>query len=434
MRAGANAYDIPLDAVHGVLRAQRLVRAPGTPSTTLGVANVRSAVVPVLSLAALAGEQMALIPTGDDQAARLIMLDGRALAVEEVHGLAWVDAAALQVVDRLLTQASLSAASTNIKLARIAAEPTIRAQATEEGARGAATALASFWIAGQRVAVRLEQLHAALSCTSSNPVIGGGIAYGRGQLPIVNMPEALGALNPSARKSGLAVIRSTGGLFGLHVDRFAEVLRPQAADIDAAGPTLGRRFISHVVRLNDDRSLAAVLDIDALAALAREIMPLLPSEHQTFPASRTPSDADAMGGAERLLVFSAASRRYAAPLGCVEVVLRAPDRLAGAPGARTETIGVLNRRGEVTPVLSLSDGACGRWLVLMRLYGGRLALVVDTLPHLADSAMAPALPGGPSLFPHSVQLQDGGNAPVLDPSAPFAGIPEIAEAFLDTQR
>ena len=423
------SYDIPLETVRGVLKPQQLTPAPGAPSGVLGVANVRGAVVPVLDLTAFeAAEKPAAFLPDADKRQRLVMLDGQALAVDAVQGLAWVTAAAAQRLARLLALTNSSAASVSKKPDSLSSRPLARTLAPIVRTQEQPIALVSFQIADQHVAIRLKQLHATLRSFSPNPNGFGAIVYNGGRLPVISIAEALGGASPGAATDNrVAIVRSAGGLFGLRIDRFTGTLRPLVGDVDLAGPTLGRGVISHVVRLKGGAALAAVLNIETLAVLARRTAPLLPPEQARSPTMAMRPEART--GAERLLVFTLAGRRYAAPLACVEGVMRAPPAMTRAPGVLASGAGVLVMRGEVTPVLPVSDETKRSWLVLVRMAVGRVALAVEALPELASLEIGPSCPSGASLFPRAARLSEGGVAPVLDPGAPLGGIAHIADAF-----
>jgi purine-binding chemotaxis protein CheW len=106
---GGTAYAIPVEQACEVVRAPRVTRVPGAPPETLGIVNVRGAVVTVLDLSAIlhssravTGASVVLIEHG----ARLVgfavdaVRDVRALAVDAdgvvtSAGLVPLDAAAL---------------------------------------------------------------------------------------------------------------------------------------------------------------------------------------------------------------------------------------------------------------------------------------------------------------------------------------------------
>ena len=425
-RVGDRQLALAAADVAEVLRRPHLTRVPHAPASLSGMANLRGAVVPVLSLARLLGEE-------DREAgakARILLLDrspALGLAVDEVVAFAegadrpaggtplLLDrdgARRLIDLDQLLAQEF----SQFRRRAAVAALPAAAAAPAEP--LGREIALLGLELAGQDYALPIEAVveilalpPEILSLPSSGDASLGIVAYRDGLLPLVSLRVLLG-LAPAGRTGRTIVLRIGAALVGLVADQVKGVLR-------APEPAVGKVPAA----LNRGAGEARIQAIYRAAGGARLISILSP-EHlfQDEMTARILADGrrkkdDAMAeqataGRERFVVFRLGDETYGLPIAAVEEVVRLPEPVTRVPRAPDFVEGVMSLRGRIVPLIDLrrrfeAEGETTpgrRRVVVTRLRGVLAGFIVDAVSEIADLAQdllaaAPDFPvaaGGPT--------------------------------------
>lgn len=412
-RAGGERLALPAAALDSIQPPAPLTRVPRAPDCLLGMASLRGAAVPVVSLARLLGREEA--PAG--RAARLLLLRGRApmaLAVEAVLGLA--DDAAPLALEALLARAFAAPAAPAAPLAPARPDPMPACGAVG----GAVLSLLRCRVAGQDFALPLEAVETVLRLPPGFAPMPGlghaalGVLPHRGRpLPLLSLAALLGrgAALPGHGARILVLCRE-GARAGLVVEAVRGTLAVPEAAVEPVPPILahglGEGRVAAIARLEEGRRLLPILAPAPLlegappapAAEAAEVAPL------------------AAGEGERVLLLRLGERDFALPLAAVEEVRRATAALARLPQAPGETpeglAGLMTLRGEPLPVmdlrrlLGLPPAAWGGRVVVARLDGLRVALAVDAVPGLRSLPRA-ALAASPRAA--------GGAAPLVEAGA-----------------
>ncbi|MFC4167912.1 chemotaxis protein CheW [Teichococcus aestuarii] len=430
-RAGGERLTLPAVALEGIQPCVPLTRVPRAPEWLLGMASLRGAPVPVVSLARLLGREEA--PPG--RAARLVLLRGGtplALSVEAVLGLA--DGEAPLDLAALLARAVMPRAQQEPVLAT----PAMPVRAVAEDAT---LALLGCRAGGQDFAVPLEAVETVLRLPPGfAPLLGlGAAALGvvpyRGQaLPLLALDALLGrgvaAPGPGAR---ILVLRQGMARAGLVVEAVRGILAVPEPAVEPVPPLLlrglrrngegqggegeqgeGRGRIAAIARLEEGRRLLPIL---APASLLEGAAPA--------PAPETGQEAApaALEEGGRVLLLRLEEQDYALPLAAVAELAPAPAALPRLPQAPEGLAGVMTLRGEPLPVLDLrrllglpAAARVGRVVVVAWLEGLRVALMVDAvtgLRRLPGAARTPV----PVPVPHAA----AGAAPLVEGAAGLPG-------------
>jgi purine-binding chemotaxis protein CheW len=356
--------------VSEVFRRPRITRVPGGPASLLGIAGLRGAATPVVSLARLLGWEDA-----ESIEARLLLLSGEqpiALCVDRVGTLAGLPAAetqggrtafgrlyaledsAMRVLDldALLREAFTSGFSD--RRGRTAGAR-IEHQAGEAETQ---VALLAFELGGQAYALPLEEVAEVLTLPDRLAAIAGsdeatlGVLNLRGRLlPVVSLHRLLGLATPAELSGRVVVTRIGEALVGLAVDVLSAILRVPEDAIDAAPVVLnrgrGEAQVQSICRLPDRRGLVAILSAERLFRDEKVAHILADGRSEVADMDE---DARAVDGG-RYLIFRIGGEEYGLPLAAVDEVVRLPDRLTRVPRAPAFVEGVLSLRGKVTPVI-----------------------------------------------------------------------------------
>ena len=359
--------------VSEVFRRPRITRVPHGPRSLLGVAGLRGAPAPVISLARLLGKE-----DQTTSASRLLLLAGEqtiGLAVDRVGALASLpaeDGAApgarpgfgrlYQVEDSTLRMLDLDGLLRR-DFADIGLQDQQRTMATvdlqDTTQAEAAIALLSFELAGQTYALPLEDIAEVLRlppqlttiAQSDDAVIGVARSHDR-LLPIVSTRKLLGLPPQVGASSRVAVTRIGDAVVGLAVDRLHAILRVPKSAIDAAPAVLnrgeGEAQVQSICRLPGSARLVAILSGERLFRDEKvaHILADGRSEGEDMSQSEAAREDD-----QRFLIFRLGEEEYGLPLASVDEVVRMPDRLTRVPKAPAFVEGVMNLRGKVVPII-----------------------------------------------------------------------------------
>ncbi len=448
-RSSGQLYAVPAQDVSEVILVPPVTRVPQAPKSLLGVANLRGAVLPLVSLRALLGHEEA----GTSPAQRAIVLEGAArvaLAVDAVEALHTVEADRVErrqadlaaapgerlqgafqpgphadAIKILDLRALLSAAF----LQRPRPERPVQGHigrasphADEEAA--AHQRILTFDIVGQEFALGLDVVQEILPTPATqaavphaDPVVLGITSYRDSLLPLLSLRGLLG-FAPAAQASGRerVIVTTLGGiLVGLVADRMRSILAADPNLIDPmpsvlAARTGGEARIKAIYRGEAGQRIVSILAPEQL--FREDVMQRLKAQHG---GSRERSESDQAHGADlQFLVFRLGDDEFALPIEAVDQVARVPDQITRVPKTPSFLEGVVNLRGDVLPIVDQRRrfgmpelaGGEGRRLVVVRTERHRAGLIVDSVSEVLRSspdAVGPA----PDLTGEKTQLVQG---------------------------
>lgn len=369
VQVGDERFALPASDVAEVIRPPAVTRVPLGPSSLLGVANLRGAVMPVVSLHRLLGGEAR--PSSN---ARVVVIDRGApvgLMIDKVMSLGDAGGVSPDTGADDGTGAPARMIDLNALLAKDFGSFTRRVQHRQvqtvtDGQDQAASeqnqvALVCFAVAGQDFALPLTSVREVVALPDGVAVVPQtdsvilGVTSLRGQLlPLVSLRALLGLRTggQTSERSRVVVARIGNGLVGLALDGMKEILRLPDSAIDPVPPILTRGSaeaqIQGICRLEGGRRLVSVLSTDHLfrdQALIEQITSQTRKNHDMSTAD------DASTGDEQFIVFQLGGEEYGLPIGAVDEVVRVPDTLTRVPKAPAFIEGVMNLRGRVVPVI-----------------------------------------------------------------------------------
>ncbi|WP_243369607.1 chemotaxis protein CheW [Microvirga solisilvae] len=362
IEVGGERFALPASQVAEVIRPPAVTRVPLGPASLLGVANLRGAVMPVVSLQNLLGRQQTPSATS-----RVVVIDRGApvgLVIDRVTSLG------TSVSDTQSDSGQMRALDLDALLAKAFGSLTRRAQgrqvaapriAREEVTEQDKVALVCFEVASQDFALPLASVHEVVALSENFMIVPqtenvmlGVMSLRSVMLPLISLRALLG-LRAASRDGGRArvvVARIGEQLVGLAVDAMKEILRIPSTMIGPVPAILTRgnaeTQIQGICQLEGGQRLVSVLSTDHLfrdQALIEQI------------SSRTETSED-MGatdlsshGDEQFIVFQLGGEEYGLPIEAVDEVIRVPDTLTRVPKAPVFIEGVMNLRGRVVPVI-----------------------------------------------------------------------------------
>jgi purine-binding chemotaxis protein CheW len=405
VQVGDERFALPASDVAEVIRPPAVTRVPLGPPSLLGVANLRGAVMPVVSLHRLLGGEVR--PSSDG---RVVVIDRGSpvgLMIDKVNSLGEAGVASTEPAADDSAGTSARMIDLDALLAKDFASFTRRAQhrqvqAATDGREQAAAeqhqvALVCFALAGQDFALPLTSVREVVALPDGIAAVPQtdsvmlGVTSLRGQLlPLVSLRALLGlrAGGQGGDRSRVVVARIGNGLVGLAIDGMKEILRLPDSAIDPVPAILTRgnaeAQIQGICRLEGGRRLVSVLSTDHLfrdQALIEQITSQAEKNHDMSTADG-PSTGD-----EQFIVFQLGGEEYGLPIESVEEVVRVPDTLTRVPKAPAFIDGVMNLRGRVVPVIdqrrrfkfdSLGERRRER-VVVVRIDQMHAGFVVDTV-------------------------------------------------------
>jgi purine-binding chemotaxis protein CheW len=395
-----------------IFRRPRLTRVPGAPTSLLGIAGLRGAPAPVVSLARLLGREDQPGP-----ASRLLLLAGRSpigLAVDRVEAMTEIAAApepsgAGQARGRLyLVEGSAlrvldleALLGRDFRTAQKAKAKRVEGASAAEEARAEPTlALLGFDLAGQAYALPLDQVVEVLALPAEMAVIAesdqaalGVITLREQLLPVVSARRLLGLPAEHAVGGRVIVTRIGEVSVGLAVDRLRMILRAPESALDPAPAVLnrgqGEAKVETICRTAG--GLVAVLSPERLFRDEKVAQILADGRKEGASMDAETHDREST---RRFLVFRIGAEEFGLPLDAVEEVASLPERLTRVPKAPAFVEGVMNLRGKVTPIIDQrvrfaggADGGSGRPRVLVTMVDGRQAgFIVDAVSEILPLA------------------------------------------------
>jgi purine-binding chemotaxis protein CheW len=428
-----------LDLVAEIIRLPALAQMPLAPSCLLGLANLRGAVLPVVSLRQLLDFSDA--PSG--AATRVIVLDGGAavgFVVDRVEQLLTVpagrsgkDDAGAGAIDPTLLDGVIKGAEGESTTKLLNPERLLRGQFAQLGVAGpvagARVAIAAATPSGAPAAPRQQALfvgfdverqeyalplarvreiipmpdHVSEVARSETAVLGVVTLRDR-LLPLVSLRALLGL--PSDTRPGergkVMVLPMGSGAVGVVVDRTREILRIDPGLVDPAPALLtrgtGDAEIASICRLDGGKRLVALLSPDRL--FRSDLVARVLAEQGGANALSDIQAEDVMAD-EQFIIFRLGDQEFGLPIAAVEEIARPPEHVTPLPKAPAFIEGVMNLRGSVVPIVDLckrfrlaarQSGSAQRILVLA-IGGGKTGFMVDGVSEVMKvpaSAIRPA--------------------------------------------
>ncbi|GIL40865.1 chemotaxis protein CheW [Roseiterribacter gracilis] len=433
-RLAGRLYALPADEVAEVIHVPHAARLPQSPKSLLGLANLRGAVLPLVSLRALLGQDGA----APAATARAIVLAGEqpiVCKVDAVDALVSVDAArvetatlagdegeklrgafALQndagvakILDlRGMLEAEFAQLQRPAQTATRGVAATLRRDLAEQ--RDDRQLLVTFEVRDQEFALPLDAVQEIIVppdnlalVPRAEAVLLGVIAYRDTLLPLLSLRGLLGFALPDAPtgREKIVVTRVGGVQVGLVADRMRALLRAGSDEIDPT-PTMlaarsgGEARIKSIFRGEGGRRLVSVLAPEAL--FREDVMQRL---GDVVPKPQAGAVAQSNSETLQLLVFRLGDEEFGLPISAVDEVARVPDKISKLPKTPKFLEGVVNLRGEVLPVvdqrrrfdLPTMEGGEGRRLIVVRTERHRAGLIVDAVSEVlrwSQDAIEPA--------------------------------------------
>ncbi len=373
-------FAVPTSLVAEVTRLPRMSRVPHAPHGLLGLANVRGAVVPVLSLARL------LLQKDDSAPTRLVVVDDGepvGFAVDDVHQVRDAEGAARIDVTGLIARCIP---------ARAKAQASRGTVITEAAEIVETVPLVTFAIGNQEFALPLGCVEEVLRLPANisimphaDAVVLGGAAFRNATLPLLSLSALLGLPASAAdSRSRIVVLRIGNHRVGLVVDAMRAILRMAPDDIDPVPHALSRGSaeakIQAICRVDGGVRLVSVLSPDQL--LREDITQRL--LHGASGEQEMTVQAAAPQASEQFVLFRIGEEEFGLPIEAVEEIAPLPSKLTALPKAPAFVQGVMNLRGDVIPVIDQAHrfngaGATGarRRVIVVRIGTLRAGFIVD---------------------------------------------------------
>jgi purine-binding chemotaxis protein CheW len=428
-RIADHSFGFRLDDVDEIVRLPALTQMPLSPPSLLGLANLRGAVLPVVSLRRLLGlsevahdDTVRVIVTGRGRPVGFVVDRVETLAALPAGGIEQDDAGAGPVDPAVLDGIVKGAegcstikilsperllrgefARLGVSAPRAATGVSISA-ANPSGAKPSPTAaepqshvsLVSFDLGQQEYAVPLERVREIIpfpdqvsEVAGSETAVLGVVTWRDDLLPLVSLRALLGLpsdLHP--KEKGKVVVLSMGnGSVGVVADRTREILHVDPGLIDPAPALLtrgaGDAEVTSICRLDAGKRLVALLSPDRLfrSDLVRRVL----SEHgKGSELSQSRADGDIMPD-EQFIIFRLGEQEYGLPIGAVDEIARPPEQITRLPKAPAFIDGLMNLRGSVVPIIDLrrrfglmpAEPASTRRILILTVGGGTAGFIVD---------------------------------------------------------
>lgn len=439
------SYAFAAHDVAEIVRVPALARVPQAPEALAGLGNVRGRITPFADLAALIDMGIA----GGDRA---VVLSGASPAAVIIPGAPYLVAADTSLIESAERAQVLARQGELLKGAFRAGEDESvhvldieallkRAFAFHRAERTTGSALRpgrqadtgrntddelkilSFMVAGQEFALELTSVREIISAPdavvasphSDDPVVGVA-AYRDQLLPLLSLRAMLGLPGVETQASAKVVVSEVAGtLVGLVADRTRAILN--VAEGEAAPPPAvlaaragGESQIKAIYRGEAGKRLVSILDPDQM--FRGEVMQRLSRERQN--AGGDDAEGTVVEAAAHFLAFRLDGDEFALPIDAVIEVAVAPERITKLPKAPAFLEGVINFRGEMTPVidqrrrfdLTASADHARRRLVIVRTERHRAALIVDSVSEVV-AAPPSSIDPAPDLAGFEARLVTG---------------------------
>ena len=414
---GAECMAFDMDRVMEIVRIPRTVDVPMTPASLLGLANLRGAILPVLSLRRILG----LADTDNTDASRVMVINyagqpmgfvvdrvTRVIGVApdsiedmksvrstvnarmlsgvlkniEGHGLIQlvdVDALTEQEYGQLkaANQAMLSAA----KHAAIAQTVQKDGVATDDDQN--IMQLVSFTVDGQEYSFSIEATQEIIRLPSKVNAVPKAPAHVIGMidlrsrvLPLVKLRTLFGLPECELSEMNRIVVLtlrhgSQHSMVGVVVDEVREVLRIRKEQVEAVPAMLlgaqDSQELEGICQLDNGQRIVTLLSAEKLFKRS-DIIEAVDAVEQSHHAAKVPgqtqvAEAELKMNDEtgheledeepQLVVFNLESQEYGVMIESVREILRLPENLTKVPKTGDFVEGMINLRGNVLPIIDM---------------------------------------------------------------------------------
>jgi purine-binding chemotaxis protein CheW len=383
-------FALNMAPVQEIIRVPEIVKVPKSPSSLMGLANLRGKVLPVVNLRKVFG----LADKSLDEANRVIVVDlGQVLGflVDNVYSVIEVEETKIEsaediqsivksdflkgvikdvgrfkmvmmldlekVVEKEFSQA-IQTYSQEYKVRSF--EKTEEEEAIKEAKEE--RQFVSFLVAGEEYAIPIESVQEIVlvpehitKVPNSESTILGIMNLRNKVLPLASLRRLFGIPEESLTEQSRIVVLSLGELsVGIVVDNVREVLRVPEALIEPVPPIIVQNEtnfeITEICRLNDGKRLVSIISVSNLFK-HKDIKEVLSSMEEKKELEETQEEM--LEEEEQFVIFKLENQEYAVPIENVQEIVRVPEELTRVPKTPDFVEGVINLRGSVLPVIDL---------------------------------------------------------------------------------
>ena len=403
--AAGDCLALPATDVMEIIRPPVTTRVPHSPPNLLGLANVRGAVLPIISLTGLLGHEQ----SPASATTRVVVVKGRTtvgLLVDEVQELTNSAKGRRIDLEALLSESFRPLARLDRK-----AQPHVAESAAPEETAADELVFLAFTVRNQQYAFPLNEIvgiaalpEVVASLPRTDTAMIGVAEIDGALIPLVSAAVLLGlAPDETGRHAGRVVLIRLGDTrVGLVVDCLKEIVRVSPGDLDTVPTVLtrgtGEAQVEAICRLEEGRRLISILAPAKLFDAETVTRVLAHAEHGGQAMADGETEA---AETEQFIVFSVGGETYGLPIGSVDEIVRCPERLTCVPRAPAFVAGLINLRGKAIPIIDQrqrfsvaghGDGARRRIVVVTTddLQVGFLVDNVSEVVTLATSELSPA--------------------------------------------
>jgi purine-binding chemotaxis protein CheW len=383
-------FALNMAPVQEIIRVPEIVKVPKSPSSLMGLANLRGKVLPVVNLRKVFG----LADKSLDEANRVVVVDlGQVLGflVDNVYSVIEVEETKIEsaediqsivksdflkgvikdvgrfkmvmmldlekVVEKEFSQAiQTSSQEYEVRSFEKTEEEEDIKEAKEE------RQFVSFLVAGEEYAIPIESVQEIVSVPehitkvpNSESTILGIMNLRNKVLPLASLRRLFGFPEESLTEQSRIVVLSLGELsVGIVVDNVREVLRVPEALIEPVPPIIVQNEtnfeITEICRLNDGKRLVSIISVPNLFK-HKDIKEVLSSMEEKKELEETQEEM--LEEEEQFVIFKLENQEYAVPIENVQEIVRVPEELTRVPKTPDFVEGVINLRGSVLPVIDL---------------------------------------------------------------------------------
>ena len=383
-------FALNMAPVQEIIRVPEIVKVPKSPSSLMGLANLRGKVLPVINLRKVFG----LTDKSLDEANRVIVVDlGQILGflVDNVYSVIEVEETKIEkaediqsivksdflkgvikdvgrfkmvmmldlekVIEKEFSQA-IQTSSQEYEVRSF--EKTEEEEATKEAKDE--RQFVSFLVAGEEYAIPIENVQEIVSVPehitkvpNSESTILGIMNLRNKVLPLASLRRLFGFPEESLTEQSRIVVLSLGELsVGIVVDNVREVLRVPETLIEPIPPIIVKdetNFeITEICRLNGGKRLVSIISVPNLFK-HKDIKEVLSSMEEKKELEETKEEM--LEEEEQFVIFELENQEYAVPIENVQEIVRVPEELTRVPKTPDFVEGVINLRGSVLPVIDL---------------------------------------------------------------------------------
>jgi purine-binding chemotaxis protein CheW len=194
-----------------------------------------------------------------------------------------------------------------------------------------------------------------------SPISLEGLANLRGNvLPVLNLRRAFQFPQAMYDDSTRVVVLDHGRPIGLIVDRMANVVTVEAANIESADTiraAIDTDLLTGIIKQNNGASMVMILDARQL--IQREFQGVATLDKvvgaaqvaETLGADR--HHIEAVVDEEQLVSFDVAGQEYAFPIERVQEIVQLPGNITCVPNSAGHILGVITLRNRLLPLVSL---------------------------------------------------------------------------------